>query len=272
MESDTLVIAGRPFRSRLMTGTGKYPSLAAMKASLAASSCEIVTVAVRRVQSLAAGHGGLIEAIDWSHHWMLPNTAGCATAEEAVRVARLGRELARLAGQEDNNFVKLEVIPDSRHLLPDPIGTLEAAEVLVREGFVVLPYINADPMLARRLEEAGCATVMPLGSPIGSGQGIRNAANIALIIESARIPVVVDAGIGVPSEAAQAMEMGADALLINSAIALAGDPVAMARAMALATEAGRGAYLAGRLPVRSEASASSPQQGLVGAATQAQVP
>ncbi|MCT0218845.1 thiazole synthase [Synechococcus sp. CS-1329] len=272
MNSDTLVIAGRSFRSRLMTGTGKYPSLEAMKASLEASSCEIVTVAVRRVQSLAAGHGGLIEAIDWSRHWMLPNTAGCASAEEAVRVARLGRELARLAGQEDNNFVKLEVIPDSRHLLPDPIGTLEAAEILVREGFVVLPYINADPMLARRLEEAGCATVMPLGSPIGSGQGIRNAANIALIIESARIPVVVDAGIGVPSEAAQAMEMGADALLINSAIALAGDPAAMARAMAMATEAGRSAYRAGRLPVRSEASASSPQQGLVGAAGQAQVP
>ncbi|CAK6688099.1 thiazole synthase [Synechococcus sp. BA-124 BA4] len=272
MDSDTLVIAGRHFRSRLMTGTGKYPSLAAMKASLASSSCEIVTVAVRRVQSLAAGHEGLIEAIDWSRHWMLPNTAGCATAEEAVRVARLGRELARLAGQEDNNFVKLEVIPDSRHLLPDPIGTLQAAETLVREGFVVLPYINADPMLARRLEEAGCATVMPLGSPIGSGQGIRNAANIALIIESARVPVVVDAGIGVPSEAAQAMEMGADALLINSAIALAGDPEAMARAMAMATVAGRTAYLAGRLPVRSEASASSPQQGLVGAPAQAEVP
>jgi thiazole synthase len=258
------MIAGRSFRSRLMTGTGKYPSLAAMAASLAASSCEIVTVAVRRVQSQAAGHEGLMEAIDWTSHWMLPNTAGCATAEEAVRVARLGRELARLAGQEDNNFVKLEVIPDTRHLLPDPIGTLQAAEQLVTEGFAVLPYINADPMLARRLEEAGCATVMPLGSPIGSGQGIRNAANIALIIENARVPVVVDAGIGVPSEAAQAMEMGADALLINSAIALAGNPPAMARAMAMATEAGRAAHLAGRLPVRAEASASSPLTGRVG--------
>ena len=259
-----LVIGGRRFRSRLMTGTGKYPSVAAMQASLEASGCEIVTVAVRRVQSQAAGHEGLLEAIDWRRHWMLPNTAGCATAEEAVRVARLGRELAQLAGQEDNRFVKLEVIPDSRHLLPDPIGTLQAAEQLVREGFTVLPYINADPLLAKRLEEVGCATVMPLGSPIGSGQGIRNAANIALILESASVPVVVDAGIGVPSEAAQAMEMGADALLINSAIALAGDPVAMARAMALATEAGRIAFRAGRLPLRAHASASSPLQGRVG--------
>jgi thiazole synthase len=261
---DSLVIGGRRFRSRLMTGTGKYPSLAVMQASLAASACEIVTVAVRRVQSQAPGHGGLMEAIDWQRIWMLPNTAGCATAEEAIRVARLGRELAKLAGQEDNTFVKLEVIPDSRHLLPDPIGTLEAAEQLVKEGFTVLPYINADPLLARRLEDVGCATVMPLGSPIGSGQGIRNAANIALIIEDARVPVVVDAGIGVPSEAAQAMEMGADALLINSAIALAGDPAVMAGAMAMATQAGRSAFRAGRLPLRAEASASSPSQGRIG--------
>jgi thiazole synthase len=156
------------------------------------------------------------------------------------------------------------VIPDTRHLLPDPIGTLEAAEQLVKEGFTVLPYINADPLLAKRLEEAGCATVMPLGSPIGSGQGIRNAANIALIIENAGVPVVVDAGIGVPSEAAQAMEMGADALLINSAIALAGDPAAMAQAMAMACQAGRTAFRAGRLPMRLQASASSPLQGRVG--------
>ena len=261
---DPLVIGGRRFRSRLMTGTGKYPNLAAMQASLTASHCEIVTVAVRRVQSQAPGHGGLLEAIDWTRIWMLPNTAGCATAEEAIRVARLGRELAKLAGQEDNTFVKLEVIPDTKHLLPDPIGTLEAAEQLVKEGFTVLPYINADPMLAKRLQEAGCATVMPLGSPIGSGQGIRNAANIALIIENATVPVVVDAGIGVPSEAAQAMEMGADALLINSAIALAGNPAAMAHAMALAAEAGRSAFLAGRLPIRAEANASSPSAGRVG--------
>jgi thiazole synthase len=263
-DRDALLIGGRRFRSRLMTGTGKYPSLEAMQASLASSGCEIVTVAVRRVQTQAAGHEGLMEAIDWSRIWMLPNTAGCATAEEAIRVARLGRELAKLAGQEDNTFVKLEVIPDARHLLPDPIGTLEAAEQLVKEGFTVLPYINADPLLAQRLEQVGCATVMPLGSPIGSGQGIRNAANIALIIENATVPVVVDAGIGVPSEAAQAMEMGADALLINSAIALAGDPPAMARAMAMACEAGRSARRAGRLPIRADASASSPLQGRVG--------
>ncbi|MFM7311838.1 MAG: thiazole synthase [Cyanobium sp.] len=261
---DSLVIAGRSFPSRLMTGTGKYPSLLAMQNSLEASGCSIVTVAVRRVQTQAEGHQGLLDAIDWSRYWMLPNTAGCATAEEAIRVARLGRELARLAGQEDNDFVKLEVIPDPRHLLPDPIGTLEAAQQLVKEGFTVLPYINADPLLARHLEEAGCATVMPLGSPIGSGQGIRNAANIGLIIENATVPVVVDAGIGVPSEAAQAMEMGADALLINSAIALAGDPAAMAMAMGQATAAGRMAFRAGRLPVRTEASASSPLQGRVG--------
>ncbi len=261
---DPLVIGGRSFRSRLMTGTGKYPSLASMQASLTASNCEIVTVAVRRVQSQAAGHGGLMEAIDWQRIWMLPNTAGCATAEEAIRVARLGRELAKLAGQEDNCFVKLEVIPDTRHLLPDPFGTLAAAEQLVKEGFTVLPYINADPLLAKRLEEAGCATVMPLGSPIGSGQGIRNAANIALIIENAKVPVVIDAGIGVPSEAAQAMEMGADALLINSAIALAGDPPAMARAMAMACEAGRSGLHAGRLPIRADANPSSPQVGRIG--------
>ena len=261
---DELVIGGRRFGSRLMTGTGKYPSLEVMQASLEASGCAIVTVAVRRVQTQAEGHQGLMEAIDWGRIWMLPNTAGCATAEEAIRVARLGRELAKLAGQEDNTFVKLEVIPDPRHLLPDPFGTLEAAEQLVREGFTVLPYINADPLLAKRLEEVGCATVMPLGSPIGSAQGIRNAANIALIIENAGVPVVVDAGIGVPSEAAAAMEMGADALLVNSAIALAGDPPAMAYAMALATRAGRMAHLAGRLPMRPEASPSSPAQGRVG--------
>jgi len=260
---DPLTIAGRQFSSRLFTGTGKYADLATMQASIERSGCEMVTVAVRRVQAVAAGHAGLMEAIDWSRIWMLPNTAGCSDADEAVRVARLGRELAKLAGQEDNNFVKLEVIPDSRHLLPDPIGTLEAAERLVNEGFAVLPYINADPLLAKRLEEAGCATVMPLGSPIGSGQGLNNAANIRLIVENANIPVVVDAGIGVPSEAAEALELGADAVLVNSAIALAGYPAAMAEAMCPAVKAGRLAYCAGRLPRREEASASSPSTGLV---------
>ncbi|MGD1908096.1 MAG: thiazole synthase [Leptolyngbyaceae cyanobacterium] len=258
-----LTIAGRTFRSRLMTGSGKYSDLTVMNQAIAASGCEIVTVAVRRVQTNAPGHEGLAEALDWQKLWMLPNTAGCKTAEEAVRVARLGREMAKLLGQEDNNFVKLEVIPDSKYLLPDPIDTLKAAEQLVKEGFAVLPYINADPLLAKRLEEAGCATVMPLGSPIGSGQGIRNQANIQIIVENASIPVVVDAGIGSPSEAAQAMELGADALLVNTAIAQATDPVAMGRAMGLATEAGRLAYSAGRIPVKSYASASSPLTGTI---------
>ena len=268
LESDTakdlLTIAGKTFNSRLMTGTGKYPSMEAMQQSVAASGCQIITVAVRRVQTKAPGHQGLAEAIDWSKIWMLPNTAGCKTAEEAVRVARLGREMAKLLGQEDNNFIKLEVIPDAKYLLPDPIGTLKAAEQLVKEGFAVLPYINADPLLAKRLEEVGCATVMPLGSPIGSGQGIKNDANISIIIEQANVPVVVDAGIGTPSEAAYAMELGADALLVNSAIAMAQNPVAMGRAMGLAAEAGRLAYLAGRIPVKQYASASSPLTGTVG--------
>lgn len=258
-----LLIAGRKFHSRLMTGTGKYSDFETMRQAIAASAGEIVTVAVRRVQTNAPGHEGLADALDWNRIWMLPNTAGCKTAEEAVRVARLGREMAKLLGQEDNNFVKLEVIPDAKYLLPDPIGTLEAAEQLVKEGFAVLPYINADPLLAKRLEAVGCATVMPLGSPIGSGQGIRNAANIAIIIENANIPVVVDAGIGTPSEAAQAMEMGADALLINTAIAKAQDPIIMGRAMGMATVAGRLAYLAGRIPVQSQAHASSPMTGRI---------
>lgn len=258
-----LVIAGRSFQSRLMTGTGKYRNFDEMRQSVVASGCEIVTVAVRRVQTNAPGHEGLAEALDWSKIWMLPNTAGCQTAEEAIRVARLGREMAKLLGQEENNFVKLEVIPDAKYLLPDPIGTLEAAEKLVKEGFAVLPYVNADPLLAKRLEEAGCATVMPLGSPIGSGQGIRNTANIQIIIENAKIPVVVDAGIGTPSEAAQAMEMGADALLINTAIAQAENPALMAQAMGMAAIAGRMAYLAGRIPVKGYASASSPLTGTI---------
>ncbi|MBE9062940.1 thiazole synthase, partial [cf. Phormidesmis sp. LEGE 11477] len=230
---------------------------------LEASGSEIVTVAVRRVQTNAPGHEGLAEAIDWQKIWMLPNTAGCKDADEAIRVARLGREMAKLLGQEENNFVKLEVIPDAKYLLPDPIDTLKAAEQLVKEGFAVLPYINADPLLAKRLEEVGCVTVMPLGSPIGSGQGIKNAANIQIIIENAAVPVVVDAGIGTPSEAAYAMELGADALLVNSAIALAKDPIAMGRAMGMATAAGRLAYQAGRIPIKVYASASSPTTGTI---------
>ncbi|MEM1171189.1 MAG: thiazole synthase [Cyanobacteria bacterium P01_H01_bin.35] len=258
-----LIIAGKKFSSRLMTGTGKYPTIETMQQSIEASGCEIVTVAVRRVQTQAPGHEGLAEAIDWQKIWMLPNTAGCQTAEDAVRVARLGREMAKLLGQEDNNFVKLEVIPDPKYLLPDPIGTLQAAEQLIKEGFAVLPYINADPLLAKRLEEVGCVTVMPLGSPIGSGQGIQNAANISIIIDNCTVPVVIDAGIGTPSEATQAMEMGADALLINSAIALAKNPPVMAKAMGMAAEAGRLAYLAGRIPKKDYATASSPLTGRI---------
>lgn len=263
MGDQLLIIAGRTFHSRLMTGTGKYRTLDEMQQSIAASGTQIVTVAVRRVQVNAPGHQGLAEAIDWSKVWMLPNTAGCQTAEDAVRVARLGREMAKLLGQEDNNFVKLEVIPDPRYLLPDPIGTLEAAKQLVKEDFAVLPYINADPVLARYLEDAGCVTVMPLAAPIGSGQGLKNAANIQIIIDQAQVPVVVDAGIGTPSEAAQAMEMGADALLINTAIAQARNPAAMARAMGLATEAGRLAHRAGRIPLKPYGSASSPLTGTI---------
>ncbi|PAX51283.1 glycine oxidase ThiO [Brunnivagina elsteri] len=258
-----LVIAGKTFKSRLMTGTGKYRSIEEMQQSVIASGCEIVTVAVRRVQTNAPGHEGLAQALDWDKIWMLPNTAGCKTAEEAIRVARLGREMAKLLGQEDNNFIKLEVIPDAKYLLPDPIGTLQAAEQLVKEGFAVLPYINADPMLAKHLEDVGCATVMPLAAPIGSGQGLKTTANIQIIIENSKIPVVVDAGIGAPSQAAEAMEMGADALLINSAIALAVNSSAMAYAMNLAAIAGRMAYLAGRMPIKDYAIASSPLTGTV---------
>uniref|UniRef100_UPI0038B9EF01 thiazole synthase n=1 Tax=Dactylococcopsis salina TaxID=292566 RepID=UPI0038B9EF01 len=266
-EDEPLVIAGRTFQSRLLTGTGKYPSPEIMRQTVAASGSEIVTVAVRRVQNNAPGHEGLGSALDWGKIWMLPNTAGCQTAEDAIRVAKLGREMAKLLGQEENNFVKLEVIPQPKHLLPDPIGTLEAAEALVKEGFAVLPYINADPVLAKRLEEVGCATVMPLGSPIGSGQGIKTEANLRIIIEEATVPVVIDAGIGSPSEAAYGMELGADALLINSAIALAKNPVVMGKAMGMATIAGRLAYLAGRIPIKQYASASSPTTGLVGSVT-----
>ncbi|BAC89748.1 thiazole synthase [Gloeobacter violaceus] len=263
---DALQIANRSFRSRLMTGTGKYRSFEVMRAAVAASGSEIVTVAVRRVQEGVPGHGGLGQELNWQKLWMLPNTAGAKSAEEAVRYAHFGREMAKILGQEDNHWVKLEVIPETKYLLPDPLGTLQAAETLIKQGFTVLPYINADFHLARRLWEMGCATVMPLGSPIGSGQGLQNAAAIALIIAESPVPVVVDAGIRTPSEACRAMEMGAAALLINTAIAQAEEPIAMGRAMGLATEAGRLAHQAGAIPVKTYASASSPLTGLVGSA------
>ena len=257
----TLKIGNKKFSSRLMVGTGKYTSSEVMIESLLKAEAEMVTVAVRRVKNVQNGEN-LLKKIDWNKFWMLPNTAGCKNSEEAVRIAILGRELAKLSGQEDNNFVKLEVIPDEKYLLPDPIETLRAAEILIRKNFVVLPYINADPILAKKLEEIGCATVMPLGSPIGSGQGLLNLSNITIIIENANVPVIIDAGIGVPSEASQAMELGADGVLINSAIALAKNPLKMAKAMNYGVKAGREAFLAGRIEKKILASPSSPEKNI----------
>lgn len=254
----TIKIADKEFTARLMVGTGKFSDFETMKKAHAASGAEIVTVAIRRVDSGAQGHVGLMDYIDLNKYWILPNTAGCATVEEAVRIARLSRAMGI------NNWIKLEVIPDAKYLLPDPIATLEAAKILVDEGFVVLPYINADPILAKRLEEIGCATVMPLASPIGTGQGVKTLENIKIIIEQANIPVVVDAGLGVPSEASLVMEQGADFCLINTAIALAEDPEKMAEAFKLGVQAGRMAYEAGRIPIKAYASASSPTVGIVG--------
>lgn len=254
----TLKIADKEFSSRFMIGTGKYPDFEIMEKAHAASGAEIVTVAIRRVDIGAPGHVGLMDHIDLNKYWILPNTAGCATAEEAIRIAHLSKAMGI------NNWIKLEVIPDPKYLLPDPIATLEAAKILVEEGFTVLPYINADPILAKRLEEIGCATVMPLASPIGSGQGVRNIDNIKVIIEQANVPVIVDAGLGTPSDAAIAMENGADACLLNTAVALAKDPEKMALGFKYAIEAGRLAYEAGRIPVKEIASASSPLVGVVG--------
>ncbi len=253
---DLLTIGGKSFKSRLMLGTGKYRNAEEMNAALEASECEIVTVALRRID-LDAPKRSILDEIDWKRYQILPNTAGCRTAEEAIRVARLARAM------ELSDWIKVEVIPDPKYLLPDPIGTFEACKVLVEEGFVVLPYINADPVLALRLQEIGTATVMPLASPIGSGQGMKTFDSIRIIIEQATVPVVVDAGIGVPSDAAMSMELGASACLINTAIAKAENPALMARAMKLGLEAGRAAYLAGRMPVLPFASASSPVEGVV---------
>ena len=257
----SLLIGGKEFSSRLMVGTGKYKSTIDMVESLSNSETEIITVAVRRIEKDQTGEN-LLEKINWQNYWMLPNTAGCVNADEAVRIAILGRELAKLSGQEENNFVKLEVIPDTKYLLPDPIETLKAAEILIKKGFAVLPYINADPILAKKLEEVGCSTVMPLGSPIGSGQGLLNLSNIKIIIENAKVPVIIDAGIGVPSEASQAMELGADGVLINSAIALAKNPPLMAKAINYGVQAGRQAFLAGRIKKQDFAIASSPEKNI----------
>jgi thiazole synthase len=227
-----------------------------MLAALEASGAELVTVALRRIDLDDPSKKTILDVIDWTRYRILPNTAGCQTAEEAIRVARLARSMGL------SDWVKLEVIPDPRYLLPDPVETLRAAEVLVREGFTVLPYINADPILARRLEAVGCATVMPLGSPIGSGQGLVTQRQIELIIEAATVPVVVDAGIGCASDAALAMELGADAVLVNTAVALANQPALMAEAIRIGVEAGRKSFLAGRIPRLPHAAASSPTTGV----------
>ena len=256
---DKLKIGNKIFNSRLMLGTGKYRTTTDAVNSIINSECDIVTVAIRRLPTdLKNDNTNFLNKLDWKKLWLLPNTAGSQTAEEAIRMAFLGHELACQIGQEENFFVKLEVISDPKYLLPDPIGTLKAAEFLVKKGFTVLPYINADPMLALHLEDLGCATVMPLGSPIGSGQGLNNLANIQIIIENASVPVIVDAGIGSPSEATLAMEMGADGILLNTAVAQSKNPAQMASAMNFGVQAGRLAYLAGRMEKKYYASASSP--------------
>jgi thiazole synthase len=257
--NSSLRIAGREFTSRLILGTGKFASGELMAATLAASGAELVTVALRRAD-LTGQHdpfASILTFVDPKRYLLLPNTSGARTAEEACRLARLGREAT------GSSWLKLEIHPDPRYLLPDPVETLKAAEMLVKEGFTVLPYINADPVLAKRLEDAGCATVMPLGSPIGSARGIETRASIEIIIEQATVPVVVDAGLGAPSHAAEAMEMGADAVLVNTAIAVAADPVRMAQAFQAAVAAGRAAYEVGLAPRHHEAVATSPLTGFL---------
>ncbi|HEV7783887.1 MAG TPA: thiazole synthase [Thermoanaerobaculia bacterium] len=256
-EVEPLTIAGRTFRSRLFLGTGKYPDFQTMAAALEASGTEVVTVALRRVNLGERGQGSLLDFVDPDKYLLLPNTAGCYTADEAIRTARLARELGGW------NWVKLEVIGDKKTLFPDNVELLKATERLVAEGFIVLPYTNDDPVTCRKLEELGAAAVMPLGAPIGSGMGIRNPANLRIILEQARVPVIVDAGVGTASDAALAMELGAHGVLMNTAVAEAKDPVRMARAMKLAVEAGWLAANAGRIPKKLYASASSPTTGLL---------
>ncbi len=254
LSDKNLVIAGREFRSRLFLGTGKFSAPEMMRDALESSGAEMVTVALRRadLSGKRDPFANILEFIDAKKYLLLPNTSGAMNAEEAVRLARL----AVAAGLP--NWVKLEIHPDPRYLLPDPVETFKAAEILVKEGFVVLPYINADPVLAKRLQDIGVATVMPLGSPIGSNRGIETRAQIRIIIEQATVPVVVDAGIGAPSHAAEAMEMGADAVLVNTAIAVASDPLRMANAFKMAVECGRAAYEIGLAGELETASATSP--------------
>lgn len=251
-------IAGHTFHSRLLIGTGKYPSFDIMKRCHEESGAEFVTVAVRRLDLSAKGEQSLMNWIDTSRFKLLPNTAGCYTADDAIRTCRLAEELGM------SKWVKLEVLGDEKTLYPDVEETVKAARVLVKEGFTVLPYTSDDPITARKLEDAGCAAVMPLAAPIGSGLGVRNPHNIRLILENAKIPVIVDAGVGTASDAAIAMELGVDGVLLNTAVAGAKDPVRMARAMKLAVEAGRDAFLAGRIPRKAYGSASSPIDGMIG--------
>jgi thiazole synthase len=255
--ADTWVIGPHTFQSRLLVGTGKYPDFPTMQKALLASGAEVVTVAVRRLDLSAKGEASLLEWIPKGMK-LLPNTAACYTAEEAIRTCRLAREL------EMGDLVKLEVIGDRRTLFPDVEALVQASRVLVKEGFTVLPYTNDDPVTARKLEDAGCAAVMPLGAPIGSGLGIRNPTNLRIILETVKVPVLVDAGVGTASDAAVALELGAVAVLMNTAIAEAKNPVLMAEAMRDAVSAGRKAYLAGRMPMRLHAAASSPMSGLIG--------
>ncbi len=254
---DTLSIGGRTFRSRLFVGTGKYKDLDETRAALHASGADVVTVAVRRVNLAEKGKGSLFAMLREGGFTLLPNTAGCYTADDAIRCARLGREVA------ETDLVKLEVIGDPKTLFPDTEALVEAARVLVKEGFFVLPYTNDDPIVARKLVDAGCPAVMPLGAPIGSGLGIRNPHNLRILMETVSVPVIVDAGVGTASDAAVAMELGADGVLMNTAIALAKNPVQMASAMRLAVEAGRLARLAGRMAPKLYANASSPLEGLI---------
>ncbi|MDA2929217.1 thiazole synthase [Acidobacteria bacterium AH-259-O06] len=254
---DNLLIVGREFRSRLIVGTGKYESFEIMRQALEASGAEIVTVAVRRVNLTDKSKGSLLDYIDQEKFTVLPNTAGCYTAKDAIRYARLGRE----AGLSD--LVKLEVIGDKRTLFPDNEALLEATRVLVKEGFIVLPYTNDDSVVCKKLEDVGAAAVMPLGAPIGSGLGVQNPNNIRIILESVSIPVIVDAGVGTASDATIAMELGVDGVLMNTGIAGAKDPVSMAKAMKLAVESGRLAFLAGRMPKKLYATASSPLEGML---------
>jgi thiazole synthase len=257
MTEDLLVLGGKAFKSRLIVGTGKYASLEQNRDAIEIAGAEMVTVAIRRFDLGDRGKGSLLDYISPEKYTLLPNTAGCYTAEDAIRTAELGREAL------GTDFVKLEVIGDPKTLFPDVVGLLEATKELVREGFIVMPYTSDDPIIAKKLEDLGAAAVMPLGAPIGSGLGIRNPYNLRIIMEQVKIPIIVDAGVGTASDAAIAMELGCDAVLMNTGIAGAKNPLAMARAMKLAVEAGRLAFKAGRIPKKLYAQASSPIEGMI---------